>query len=163
VSIFPVGCLQRVSWFGSEFSSVWLFFCCCSPYSSLVYLRFPSSQKVSVHIINSHHNNLITHKDPLDCPCGRCPAGGFNLIELYNHLIESHSIPMAGLRHKKTSSGALPTLHTLNDLAHQPTKQKSCGVGANSPAPPLAPASPSVSPLSNEFQLNNERFCCRVR
>ena len=163
MSILLVGCLRWVSWFGSAFSSVGLFFYCYCPYSSLVYLRFPSTQKVSVHIIKSHHDNLIAQKDPLDCPCGRCAAGGFNLIELYNHLIESHSIPMAGLRHKKTSSGALPTLRSLDDLAQQPTKRKSRGVGVYSPAPPSAPALPSVSPLPNKFQLNDERSRCRVR
>lgn len=85
------------------------------------------------------------------------------LIQLYNHLIGTHLIPMAGLHHKKRGTNELPTLETLNDLAQQP-KCKVCGVGANSPAPPPSvPTFPSVCPLCNiNYKLANI-FQCRFR
>ena len=85
------------------------------------------------------------------------------LIQLYNHLIGTHLIPMAGLHHKKRGTNELPTLETLNDLAQQP-KCKVCGIGANSPAPPPSvPTFPSVCPLCNiNYKLANI-FQCRFR
>ena len=108
--------------------------------------RYGNSQQISAHIIKTHHDQLLfeVKTKPLDCPCGTCAEGNFNIIGLYNHLILVHSIPMAGIRHKKKSTNEFPTLKSLDDLAVQP-KRKTRGAGVHFPDPPVSvPSSPSV-------------------
>ena len=109
--------------------------------------RYRNNQEISSHIIKKHHDRLLfeVKSNPLHCPCRTCAAGEFNLIELYNHLILVHLIPMAGIRHKKKSTNEFPTLETLDDLAIQriQPKRKTRNAGIHSP-PISVQSSPSV-------------------
>jgi hypothetical protein len=113
--------------------------------------RYGNSQQISALIIKIHHNELVSNFEtkPLDCPSATCAEGDFNILELYNHLILVHSIPMAGIRHKKKSTNTFPTLTTLDDLATQP-KRKICGTSIHSPS---VHSSPSVCHIIRNIMI----------
>ncbi|KAJ7885074.1 hypothetical protein B0H14DRAFT_1365493 [Mycena olivaceomarginata] len=80
-----------------------------------------TASNLETHIIKHHHHALADQRaegELLACPCLMCPQSrkaNMTLLELYNHLITVHGIPLQGKR-KAQSQGQLHPLGHLKDV-----------------------------------------------